>query len=239
MANQTRPTGRALVRAGKAAPHASVAPRRRGFKVELEEVHRRRSGVGYGQLAKDTARRYPPRPPESGRLARDGALERAAAGFNALAADQGADPPLLLDQPVARETSLPDAAFAPTSARVPGLRLVIGVEADSRAWVRVANALLDRIASGAVRAGSRVPRVTRLGLAASLPQGTAARAFRVLADEGVLRWVPGRGYFVRTRFTVPVSGRPRQDGRLTAVLPGEERQLAERVMPASFGAREG
>jgi len=33
-------------------------------------------------------------------------------------------------------------------------------------------------------------------------------------------WVPGRGYYVRTRFTVTVSGRPRQDGGLTAMLPG-------------------
>ena len=109
---------------------------------------------------------------------------------------------------------------APGAADVPGFRLVIGADGDPRAWVRVANALLDRIASGAVRAGSRVPPVTSLGLESPAAPGAAVRAFRVLAEEGVLCWVPGRGYYVRTRFTVAVSGGLRRDGGLTAVLPG-------------------
>jgi hypothetical protein len=124
----------------------------------------------------------------------------------------------------------------PEAGGIPVFRLVIGVDNDPRAWVRVANALLDRIASGAVRAGSPVPPVSRLGVEPPVPPGTAARAFRMLADEGVLRWVPGRGYYVRTRFTVPVSDRPRPDGRLTAVLPGGERgQHAGRGVPVSNG----
>jgi DNA-binding transcriptional regulator YhcF (GntR family) len=99
---------------------------------------------------------------------------------------------------------------------------VIGADGDPRVWVQVANALLDRITSGAVRAGSRVPPVTGLGLVNPVAAGTAARAFRALDGEGVLVWVPGRGYYVRTRFTVPVSGRAREDGRLTAVPAGRE-----------------
>jgi DNA-binding transcriptional regulator YhcF (GntR family) len=118
-----------------------------------------------------------------------------------------------------------------------GLRLVIGVDGDQRAWVPVANALLDCIASGAVRAGSRVPPVTSLGLECPLAPGAARRAFRALAGEGVLYWVPGLDYHVRTSFTAAVSDRPRQDGRLTAVLPGEgQRQQAERGVAAGSGA---
>jgi len=101
-----------------------------------------------------------------------------------------------------------------------GFRLVIGADGDPRVWVQVANALLDRITSGAVRAGSRVPPVTGLGLGSPVAAGTAARAFRALDGEGVLHWVPGRGYYVRTRFTVPVSDRAREDRGLTAV-PGD------------------
>jgi DNA-binding transcriptional regulator YhcF (GntR family) len=115
-----------------------------------------------------------------------------------------------------------------------GFELVIGVDDDRRAWVRVANALLECIASGAVRAGSRVPPVTSLGLERPLAPVAVGRAFRALAGEGVLCWVPGLGYHVRTRFTVAVSDRPRQDGRLTAVLPGG--QQAGRGMPASSGS---
>jgi len=115
--------------------------------------------------------------------------------------------------------------------------LVIGMDGDQRAWVPVANALLDCIASGAVRAGSRVPPVTSLGLERPLAPGTTGRAFRALADEGVLYWVPGLGYHVRTRFTVAVSDRPHQDGRLIAVLPGgSQRQQAECGAPTASGA---
>jgi hypothetical protein len=107
---------------------------------------------------------------------------------------------------------------------MPGLRLVIGVDGDPREWVQMANALLHCIASGAVRAGSRVPPVTSLGLKAAVAPGAAGRAFRVLASEGVLCWVPGLGYHVRTSITVAASTRPRQDGGLTAVLPGGGQQ---------------
>jgi DNA-binding transcriptional regulator YhcF (GntR family) len=101
----------------------------------------------------------------------------------------------------------------------------------------VANGLLECIASGVVRAGSRVPPVTGLGVECPLAPGATVRAFRALAGEGVLCWVPGLGYHVRTSFTAAVSDRPRQDGRLTAVLPGEgQRQQAERGVAAGSGA---
>jgi len=132
------------------------------------------------------------------------------------------------------------AAPQPGAPGAAGFRLVIGMDGDQRAWVPVANALLDCIASGAVRAGSRVPPVTSLGVECPLAPGTTGRAFRALADEGVLYWVPGLGYHVRTRFTIAVSDRPRQDGRLTAVLPGGgQRQQAGHGVPAcsSAGAR--
>jgi hypothetical protein len=47
-------------------------------------------------------------------------------------------------------------------------------------------------------------------------------AGQTLARKGVLHWVPGRGYHVRARFTMPVSDRGREDGRLTAVPTGRD-----------------
>jgi hypothetical protein len=181
-----------------------------GFKAEpdgLREQMRGR-GSGYDEIAAEVARRYQARPDEAGRLADRKTVEHAAAQ--------------------------PGVSGA---AGVPGLRLVIGVDGDPRDWVRVANALLDCIVSGAVRAGSRVPPVTSFGLEATVPPGAAGRAFRVLASEGVLHWVPGLGYHVRTSITVAVSAQPRQDGGLTALLPDEgERQQVKRGMLASSGA---
>jgi hypothetical protein len=162
---------------------------------------------GYDQGAAEAGRRHRVHPGEASRPGSEQTVEHAAA-----------------------------RPGVPEVAGVPGFRLVIGVDGDPRAWVRVANALLDRIAAGAVRAGSQVPPVTGLGLEHPAASGTAARAFRALAREGVLHRVPGPGYYVRTSITVAVSGPGRQDGRLRAVLPDErERQQAEPGIPASSG----
>jgi DNA-binding transcriptional regulator YhcF (GntR family) len=111
------------------------------------------------------------------------------------------------------------------AAGVPGLRLVIGLDGDQRAWVQVANALLEGIARGAVRAGSREPPVTSLGLECAVLHHAGWRPFSMLAGEGGLSWVPGRGCHVRTGITVAVSDRPRPDGKLKALLlPGGLRQ---------------
>ncbi len=181
-----------------------------GFKAEPDGLREQMRGLGsgYDEIAAEVGRRYPACPDDAGRLADRQTVGHAAAQ--------------------------PGVSGA---AGVPGLRLVIGVDGDPRAWVQVANALLDCIASGAVRAGSRVPPVTGLGVDGAVAPGAAGRAFRVLASEGVLRWVPGLGYHVRTSITVPVSAQARQDGGLTALLPDEgERQQAKRGMLAGSGA---
>jgi DNA-binding transcriptional regulator YhcF (GntR family) len=180
-------------RAGRpTAPQGSAAAGHKGSGAELGGMPgcKRGTVAGYDQIAAEAGHRYRMRPGEACRFACERTPEQATA-----------------------------RSSTPGMAGLPGFRLVIGVDDDPRAWVRVANALLARITDGAVRAGSRVPPVTGLGLESPVAPGTAARAFRALADEGVLHWVPGRGYYVRTGFTVPVSDRARQDGRLTAVVP--------------------
>ena len=160
-------------------------------------------------------------------------------GYDQIAAEAGRRHPPRPGQAgrLASEQASEHAAAQPGAPGAAGVRLVIGVEDDQRAWVPVANALLDCITTSAIRAGSRVPPVTSLGVECPLAPGAAVRAFRALASEGVLCWVPGLGYHVRTSFTAAVSDGPRQDGRLTAVLPGVgQRQQAERGMAAGSGA---
>ena len=193
------------------AATSTPAPAQSSLRIRsgytMPDPQMRGLGSGYDQIAAEAGRRHRIRPGEASRLDGEQTVEHAAA-----------------------------RPGVPEGAGVPGFRLVIGVDGDPRAWVRVANALLDRIAAGAVRVGSQVPPVTSLGLEHPAASGTAARAFRALASEGVLHWVPGLGYYVRTSITVAVSGPARQDGRLRAVLPdGGERQQAEPGMPASSG----
>jgi hypothetical protein len=181
----------------------------KGFKAVPNGLLEQLRGLesSHDQITAEAGRRHQVRPVEASRLAGEQTVEHTAV-----------QPPL------------------PGMAGVPGFRLVIGVDGDPREWVRVANALLECIANGAVRAGSRIPAVTSLGLEHPAASGTAARAFRALASEGVLHWVPGLGYHVRASITVAVSDRARQDGRLTAVLPAVgQRQQAMPGVPAGSG----
>jgi hypothetical protein len=141
---------------GEAVPVVPVTARRKGSTVEPDGCRAGTPGLesGYDEMVAEPERRYRARPDEAGR-------------------------------PVGGQTVEHEAALGVyEAAGAPGLRLVIGVDGDPRQWVRVANALLDCIASGAVRVGSRVPPVTSLGLEAAVPPGTARRAFRVLASSG-------------------------------------------------------
>ncbi|MGD0062228.1 MAG: hypothetical protein ABSB76_02170, partial [Streptosporangiaceae bacterium] len=182
----------------------------REFKAEPDVLREQMRGLGsgYDQIAAEAGRRHRVRPGGASRLADGRTVEQASV-----------------------------RPGIPGVAGVPGFRLVIGVDGDQRAWVPVANALLDRIASGAVRAGSRVPSVTSLGLERPVASGTAARAFRALASEGVLYWLPGLGYHVRTSITAAAGTGPRRDGGLTAVLPGgDQGQQAGHAVAAVSGA---
>jgi DNA-binding GntR family transcriptional regulator len=96
-------------------------------------------------------------------------------------------------------------------------RIEIGLPDDPRAWVRAANTMLRMIADGVVKPGGRVPAKQQLAMVCRCGSGTAGKALRALAAEGVLTSVPGLGTFVQPACTVtadPVTG------RLTAILPG-------------------
>jgi hypothetical protein len=72
-----------------------------------------------------------------------------------------------------------------------------GVTGDPRAWVRVANGLLDRIASGEFKPHDLLPVIDDLCTDAGLlSRHPATRAFKALEDRGVVRWFRGCGYKV-------------------------------------------
>ncbi len=63
-------------------------------------------------------------------------------------------------------------------------------------YIRVANALRERLDSGEWLPGEPLPSAVSLGQQYGVSQGTAARAVRVLADEGRVTIVPSWGSFV-------------------------------------------
>ena len=77
--------------------------------------------------------------------------------------------------------------------------VIIGTgRGDPRRWVKTAYAIVDLIESG--QAGPRRPVPSKPELAARLgvSQASVQRAFRELAEMGIVHRVDGHGYYPRT-----------------------------------------
>lgn len=69
-------------------------------------------------------------------------------------------------------------------------------EDDPRKYLRLAAELRKKIEDGSLRPGERVPSITVLAAERGWARQTCGRALRMLKDEGLLRWIPGLGYYV-------------------------------------------
>jgi DNA-binding GntR family transcriptional regulator len=98
-------------------------------------------------------------------------------------------------------------------------RLMVGTPGDPRAWVRVANTLLDGITSGQFKPGQAVPSRNDLAHRFGVSPITAARGVRELAGMRIICRVPGLGYYVSVSFALAME-QAIQDGSLTAVPSG-------------------
>ena len=66
---------------------------------------------------------------------------------------------------------------------------------DPRKYRQIYLAIRVGIASGDITPGSRIPSITDLTAQYSVARGTAAKAMRDLASEGLIVRYPGHGYF--------------------------------------------
>lgn len=66
-------------------------------------------------------------------------------------------------------------------------------------YLQLADILRQRIADGTYRPGAKIPPLLDLQAEFGLSSMTVRRGVRVLADEGLLIRVPGRGTFVARR----------------------------------------
>ncbi|MDQ2874939.1 MAG: winged helix-turn-helix domain-containing protein [Actinomycetota bacterium] len=68
---------------------------------------------------------------------------------------------------------------------------------ETPVYIQVADVLRSRIRSGELEPNRPLPSYTTLVQEYGVARGTAAKAVRLLVDEGLVRIVPGRGAFVR------------------------------------------
>jgi DNA-binding GntR family transcriptional regulator len=72
-----------------------------------------------------------------------------------------------------------------------------GASPDPRAYIRVAQMLRGMISSGELVSGAPAPSITSLCQEHGHARQTCSKAMRLLETEGLLRRVPGLGYYVR------------------------------------------
>jgi DNA-binding GntR family transcriptional regulator len=68
---------------------------------------------------------------------------------------------------------------------------------DPRAWVRAARKLIE--AAETCGPGDKLPPQTQITAEFGISQATARRACRELTRLGLIRYVPGHGYYPGTR----------------------------------------
>lgn len=75
-------------------------------------------------------------------------------------------------------------------------RVRIDHDAADFPFEQLAVQLRERIASGEYAAGQKLPTINEIVSETGLSPMTIRRAVKILADEGLVRVVPGRGTFV-------------------------------------------
>ena len=70
---------------------------------------------------------------------------------------------------------------------------------DPRAYVQIAAAVRQRITTGELAPGQPAPSITALVQEHGVARQTASKALRMLETEGLVRRVPGLGYYVSSR----------------------------------------
>jgi GntR family transcriptional regulator len=85
--------------------------------------------------------------------------------------------------------------------------LLVSVDHDAETplWLQLANLLRAKIRSGELQPGRIMPSETTLMQEHDLARGTVRKAIDVLADEGLVNRVQGRGTFV-----VPAERMPKE-----------------------------
>jgi GntR family transcriptional regulator len=62
--------------------------------------------------------------------------------------------------------------------------------------MKIAGSLLAQIEDGTYKPGDALPHLGELAESFTVSRSTAGHAMQVLADEGRVQFVPGRGYYV-------------------------------------------
>jgi len=100
-------------------------------------------------------------------------------------------------------TTVANAGMTPVSYRPP---MVIDRDWDEPVYQQVAGILRDQIKSGKIEPRRPIPSIRTLCETYGIARATAGKAIHMLSDEGLIRRVPGKGWFVTPNAEGPVRG---------------------------------
>lgn len=118
----------------------------------------------------------------------------------------------------------------------PSFDLVVDHDAPEPVYRQIADQVRALVARGRLRPGDELPSVRELGAALGVNLNTVARAWRLLAEEGLVDLRHGSGAVVRAAAPVPTpllddDSRRRLDDLLSRwVLRGADRAAAEAAL---------
>jgi DNA-binding GntR family transcriptional regulator len=72
-------------------------------------------------------------------------------------------------------------------------------DSDPRKYIRLTAALRGMITDSSLIPGQPAPSITRIAAERGWARGTCRHALQILQDEGLVTFVPGRGYYVAAR----------------------------------------
>ncbi len=121
--------------------------------------------------------------------------------------------------------------------------LAIDLDSDVPVYRQIADELRGRAARGHVEPGMLLPSVRALGKELGVNLNTVAKAYRILAEEGLIELKQGAG--ARIASTIPRSGRPHLDSEAARrlretfdrwVLAGGDRRQVEALLARAVDA---
>lgn len=108
---------------------------------------------------------------------------------------------------------------------------------DDREWMykRIYSDLLQGIREGKFRPGDRIPSEKELSALYGVSRITSKKAMTMLAEEGWITRMPGRGSFVQPAEQIEAETAPAGEVRAVGMQPGSERRILGVILD-SFGS---
>jgi GntR family transcriptional regulator, arabinose operon transcriptional repressor len=110
--------------------------------------------------------------------------------------------------------------------------MAMAAETESTKYQKIADDLLDKIETGDLPPGSRLPTEADLGKAYGVSRITVIHAVRILQNRNLVYRIRGSGTFVAKRGSGSLSARPSSEGMpfVSAVFPQGEESGAHKIL---------